>query len=238
MLKYVIMFFLLSYDVASLDNVYLNVAVSSNFLSTFHVIAKNFESKFACKINICSDSTASLYNKILHKAPFDIFISADAKHPLLLEHIVFSKSFIYAYGRLVLFGKKFKKNFFRNYLNFFNMAVANKFLSPYGDASYKVIENLRLNFTTVVIGMNVNQTYNFIFSNSTYIGFVSISQVIHLNADRNSFWICPLYLYPSIEQRAILLTNDDLNKNLHLFISYFNSKCVKEIISQYGYFVV
>ena len=72
----------------------LNIAVSSNFLLTFKFIAYKFENKFLCKINICSDSTSNLYNKIKNKAPFDIFISADSKHPILLENFTLNKRFI------------------------------------------------------------------------------------------------------------------------------------------------
>lgn len=238
MLKIILVIFFISCNTYALNNMYINVAVSSNFLSTFHVIAKEFESKYSCKINICSDSTANLYNKIINKAPFDIFISADAKHPLLLEAITFTKSFIYAYGKIVLFGKKFKKNFFRNHRYFSNVALANRFLSPYGEASYKIIENLRLNFKTAVIGMNINQTYNFVYSNSSCIGFVSISQVLNVNIDKDFLWFCPVYLYPSIEQRAILLNNTYPNDILYSFMSYFKSEYVKSIIKQHGYAVI
>ncbi|HFL8819523.1 MAG TPA: molybdate ABC transporter substrate-binding protein [Candidatus Azoamicus sp. OHIO2] len=228
------------FDLQASNVVTLNIAVSSNFLTTFNTIANEFEKHFKFKINVCSDSTASLYNKIIHKAPFDIFISADAKHPVLLENIFFTKSFVYAYGNLVLYSRNFKKrkNMFRHVYCFLNMAVANKMLSPYGKASYNIIENLQIKIKKVVIGMNINQTYNFICFNSTYVGFVSLSHVVTTNIDKMLIWVVPLYLYPLIEQRIIPLKDENTNKSIHYFLNYFKTDEVKGIISRYGYNIV
>ena len=219
------------------ENNKLNVAVSSNFLLTFKIIAFNFEQISICKLNICSDSTAILYNKIINNAPFDVFISADAKHPVFLEKNNINKSYIYGYGSLIFFGKKNKiiKNFLRKKENFYNIVVANKNLSPYGVSTMYVLKNLKIKFINIINGLNITQTYNFIYNNSSYCGFFALSQALHSQIQSSLFFLLPVYLYPKIEQRFIFLKDKHENFCLNLFFEYLNTDSVKKIIYKYGY---
>lgn len=234
---FLLVFLFLSQPYKCFEKNCLNVAVSSNFLSTFKLIVDEFEIKYSCKINVCSDSTANLFNKIKNNAPFDVFISADAKHPILLEQHVLNKSYIYAYGFLVLFNIKYtiKKNFLRDKKFFLNVSLANTSLSPYGYSTECVLNNLKLKINIVVTGLNINQVYHCIVNNSSFTGFVALSQVIHNNLNNFYYYNLPVYLYPVIEQRFILLKNKETNNCLLKFFDFFNTFEVKKIISKYGY---
>ncbi len=214
----------------------INVAVSSNFLSTFKIIGLCFEKKYNCDINICADSTAHLYNKIINNAPFNLFISADKKHPLLLESRYNKKADIYAYGSVVLWTNNFviKKNIIRRFNDVNKFAVANVLYSPYGKYSKMIFKNLNLTKKNIITGTNINQTYSFIALYNDCIGFVALSQVIHNKINENFFLNIPIYLVSKIEQRMIIINNDSDNLTLLLYNYIKSNECIN-IIKQFGY---
>lgn len=214
---------------------HINVAISANFLSTFKLISEHFEKKYNCTISISADSTANIFTKIKNGAPFDIFISADSKHPILLENEnTKNKSYIYAYGKIILWTKKYesKKNLLINIKHIKNLSIANPKLSPYGKASKKTYNNLKIKKEHLILGSNINQTFNFIYSNNSEIGIIAQSQIIHNKIKKKHYWKIPHYLYPKIEQRIIILKNSYLSSEL---IKYIKSKEIKKIITNAGY---
>ena len=216
----------------------LHIAVSSNFLSTIKIISKNFEKKNKCHVIISSDSTANLFTKISNGAPFDIFISADAKHPKLLEKEN-NKSLIYAYGKLAIWKKNnFKKNTLIKLKKIKYLGLANPKLSPYGKASQITYNNINIKNNKFIIGTNINQTFYFIHSENNDIGIVALSQLIHNKTEKNQIWKIPKYLYPKIEQRIILLNNEKKNILKIKFIHYIQQTYTKNIIKKYGYKII
>ncbi len=210
-----------------------NVAVSSNFLLTFNSISAFIERDCKIKINVCSDSTVNLYNKILNNAPFNVFISADSFHPLLLEKNFSKKSYFFTYGFLVFFGRQFilKKNFIRKIENFERILISNKNVSPYGLASFLIINNLNIYSKNYIFTQNINQNYNLLNLNDNDNGFVSLSYMKHLNYNF-LYWEIPYYIYSLIEQRFIILINDF---NSNCFYNHFTSKKILDLIEKYGY---
>lgn len=213
----------------------LNVAVSANFLSTFKLISEQFEKKYNCSIFTSADSTANIFTKIKNGAPFDVFISADSKHPILLENTMHNNtSHVYAYGKIILWTKKYtlKKNLLINLEYIKNLSIANPKLSPYGKASKKTYTNLKLKNDKIILGSNINQTFNFIYSNNSEIGIVAQSQILHNKIKNTQYWKIPHYLYPKIEQRIIILKNSYLSNKL---IKYIKSNKIKTVINNAGY---
>lgn len=213
----------------------INVAVSANFLSTLKLISEQFEKKYSCTIVISADSTANIFTKIKNGAPFDVFISADSKHPVLLENTLsHNMSHIYAYGKIILWTKKnkLKKNLLINLEYIKNLSIANPKLSPYGKASKKTYNNLKIKKDKIILGSNINQTFNFIYSNNSEIGIIAQSQILHNKITKTHSWKIPHYLYPTIEQRIIILKNSYLSDKL---IKYIKSQEIKTIIKNAGY---
>ena len=164
-----------------------------------------------------------------------MFISADSKHPLLLENeLSKNKSHIYAYGKIILWTKKYtsKKNLLINLAHIENLSIANPKLSPYGKASKKTYNNLKIQKDHIILGSNINQTFNFIYSNNSDIGIIAQSQIIHNKIKKTHSWKIPHYLYPKIEQRIIILKNSYLANKL---MKYIKSEEIKNIINNAGY---
>ena len=63
----------------------VHVAVASNFLNPLKEIAKRYKQDTGNTLILISASTGKLYAQILHGAPFDILLAADAKRPALLS---------------------------------------------------------------------------------------------------------------------------------------------------------
>jgi len=214
----------------------LNVAVSSNFLNTFKIISKNFEKDYKCKIIISSDSTAHLFTKIKSGAPFDIFISADAKHPDLLETSDL-KSISYAYGKIILWQKNYKIK--KNSLNLLNnhdaFSIANTKLSPYGKASQNVINNMNFKFKNIILGENINHVFKYIYSKNSEIGITALSHIIYYKINKNYIWKIPQYLYPKIEQKMIILNKNNKFHFKNIFMKYMKQDNIKNLISSHGY---
>ncbi len=229
---YIFIFFI-SVNIFAVDKIDVQIAVSSNFLPVINLIIKEFKSK--CNITVSSDATSILYNKIVRGAPFDIFISADSYHPILLE-TKNNKSHFYCYGKLVLFFPKFMfvKNIFRKFNETKYFIIANTQLSPYGYSSMAVFNNLRFFYYDIVYGLNITHTFNLIRNNYECIGFIALSQVIKSHEYSTKYWKIPQYLYNIIEQRFIVLQNAN-NNCLFEFLSYFLSENIKNIIISYGY---
>ena len=83
----------------------VRVAVAANFLSTLNEIITNFQADTSHTILVSSGSSGKLYAQIKNGAPFDVFFSADAERPQLLEEeglAVKGSRFVYSIGRLTL----------------------------------------------------------------------------------------------------------------------------------------
>jgi molybdate transport system substrate-binding protein len=60
----------------------IRIAVASNFKQTLEAILPDFERAHPeAEIQVIAGSTGGLYAQIIHGAPFDIFLAADAERP-------------------------------------------------------------------------------------------------------------------------------------------------------------
>ena len=137
-------------SVAVADEV--RVAVGSNFLTTLNEIVTNFQKDTRHTVVISSGSSGKLYAQIKHGAPFDVFLSADAERPELLEAeglAVKGSRFVYAVGRLTLWSPD------SNVVNgdgqialskghFDHLAIANPKTAPYGRAAQQTLKKMGL----------------------------------------------------------------------------------------------
>lgn len=217
------------------DEMELKIAVASNFFGTLKNIVSNFEKDYCCKVFLISDSSSNLYHKFINGADFDIFITADKKHYLLLSKINTNVLLVFSLlGKLSVYSEKFilKKNLFIN-MSFYNrVSFANKSLAPYGYAASQFVDNLKIKYHDFIFGNNINQTFIFINSLSSDIGFVSLSQNILHKTNVRNFYKLPNYLYSIIKQDFILLNNKILCK---YFSDYIRTRDIKKIIIDSGY---
>lgn len=218
----------------------LRVAVASNFLNTFAVLSKEFEAQYQHTLRVSAGSTGKHYAQIIHGAPFDVFLAADAQRPQRLAKQAKALSetrMTYAVGRLVLYGNEVDLTL--NPQSVLServdqrLSIANPRLAPYGLAAQQVLQSLGL-FEQLqprlVRGENINQAFQFVDSGNASLGLVAWSQVTQLS--KSSFWLIPQSLHAPIEQQAIVLRDSVAARQLMLFL---RGEKAQSIIQQHGY---
>ena len=96
---------LLLMPLASTASDKVTVALASNFIQAAREIADAFQATTGNQVQFSVSSSGKLYAQISHGAPFDVFLSADAERPTLLEEsglVVPGTRRTYATGRLTL----------------------------------------------------------------------------------------------------------------------------------------
>jgi len=221
----------------------IRVAVASNFSEPVKEIAVRYEQRSGQQLILIFGATGKHYAQIKHGAPFDIFFSADAQHPRLLEKegiAIAGSRFTYALGRLVLWSSR--EGFVDNQgriletAHFTRLAIANPKLAPYGRAAQEVLQAKglwRALGQRMVRGENIGQTYQFVKSGNAELGFVAYSQIKRSKqAIVGSYWLVPQSLYHPIKQQVIMLRD---NPAIRAFIAYVQSPEAQTIIRSYGY---
>jgi molybdate transport system substrate-binding protein len=220
----------------------LHVAVATNFAPTCRAIAEAFSAATQHELVISEGSTGKLFAQIENGAPFEVFLSADAARPRVLEergHSVTGSRFVYALGRLALWSPR--EGFVRDESvlrgdAFQHLAIANPELAPYGAAARDVLQRLglweRLQ-PKLVRGEDIGQTFHFVSTGNAELGFVALSQ---LTPDRGgSRWLVPPNLYVPIEQQAVLLMPGRYELAARAFLDFLKSDAARDLIERAGY---
>ena len=224
-----------------------HVAVAANFASSHYKLAKQFESQTHYHIITSAASSGKLFAQIKHGAPYDIFLSADQKYPMLLGdsgNASANSRFTYAIGRLVLWsknpkyivdGEKFLSTLSYNYL-----AVANPRVAPYGAAAKQALRHMKLwgNLQQKLVrGESVLQAFQFIATGNAELGFIALSLLLNTNQDvSQAYWEVPLDYYTSLRQDAILLSHGKNNKVALAYLNFLKQAYARNMISKAGYF--
>ncbi len=225
------------------DSLSLHVAVASNFAQTLEEVGAVFEREIGISLVLSPGSTGKHYAQIVHGAPFDVFLAADAEHPQRLVEQGFGvagSNRCYAMGRLVLwsaqpgFVDKGIEVLEQNHWH--HLAVANPEFAPYGKAARSALEGLGLWQSLqarLVRGENVGQAFQFVLSGNAELGLVARSQVLRLAAEaRGSIWEVPQTMYPPLRQYAVILRDGDEAK---AFLQFLLGEEARKIIRAAGY---
>ena len=223
------------------------VAVAANFLATLNEIITNFKTETGHTVVVSSGSSGKLYAQIKNGAPFDVFFSADAKRPKLLEEeglAVKGSRFVYAVGRLTLWSpdSSLVNGDGQTVLSegsFEYLAIANPKTAPYGMAAEQTLMKLGLWESLkarMVQGENIGQTFQFVFSKNAQLGFVALSQVLDPKINgRGSRWDVPASFHNPLEQEVVLLRNGQNNTAAKAFLDYVKGDKSRAIIEGFGY---
>lgn len=222
------------------------VSVASNFSKPILDIKKEFEkvSKFSHhKIKIVFGSSGKIYSQIKNNAPFDIFLSADKEKPdLLYKEGLVEDGFLYTYaiGRIALVASD--KNIMLENMNFdhnIKASMANPKLAPYGLAAIEALKSFKKHKkmqNNIIMGENISQAFQFLFTKSVDIGIVALSQIRALpEGHPYQYWIIPEQHHSPIEQVGVLLKRAKLNKAAVDFFNFLKSEKAKDILRKYGY---
>ena len=230
-------------DRAPPKTIELRVAVASNFLPTLRDLAALYQAETGIEIKLISASTGKLYAQIIHGAPFDIFLSADSRRPVLLSdsgHAMASSRFIYALGKIALWSPRNMGSCHDELMDgsFRRMAIANPKTAPYGVAAQQVLEQLGLwqkLQSKLVRGENVAQTLHYVDSGNAELGIVTLSLVRRLQERTGCLWEIPQTLYQPIEQQAVLLKGSHNIVAAKHFLTFLKSHRATTLIRSHGY---
>jgi len=231
-------FVLSSFSLVYADN--LTVAVASNFYPTLALIKTRFEQKQSHSLTLIRGSTGKLYAQIIHGAPYDVFLAADAQRPEKLEQAGMTDAnsrVTYAMGALALWrprssARQIEQLFNSNQFNRF--AIANPKIAPYGAAALQWLEQMgRLQElrTKLVYGENIAQTFQFVELGSAELGLVALSQVLATSA----YMVIDSSLHQPLEQQMVVVKSTQKKLLALQFQQYLQSDPIRQLIRKQGY---
>ena len=226
----------------------ITIATASNFLQTLKKLQVPFAKKSGDKLTIITGASGALTNQIIHGAPFDVFLSADQKHPQLLVKKGFAipaSLITYAYGRLILWSPDDKLFDPINAVavlkagKISSIAIANPALAPYGLAAIQTLRSLNLYSrlsSKIVHGNNIAQTFTMLATGAAPIGFVARSQTTQPPWNTTgSHWLVPDLLYQPIRQTGVIVKASPHQPAAKRFMAFLQSSQAKWIIKLSGY---
>lgn len=223
----------------------LLIAVASNFRSTAEMLAADFSTQSGHDVSISSASTGKLHAQLLHGAPFDVFLAADAEGPRLLEEsgiAVHGSRFTYAIGELVLWSAADGASDCRAALNNpgeFRLALANPEVAPYGRAAkeFLITEKLWAPLSEqLVYGENVAQALHFAVSGNARFALIARAQAIDSRLPAATcFWMVPADSHTALTQQAVLLQRAADNVAASSFLHYLQTAEGRDTIRRSGY---
>jgi molybdate transport system substrate-binding protein len=224
----------------------MRAAVAANFIAPFKEISAAFEKETRIKVEATYSSTGNLYSQILNGAPYDVFLSADEKTPaLLLEKGLCDKPFVYATGRVVLWGQGKKLCGARDWKEALRIkgvnkiAIANPVTAPYGAAAEAALKKSGMWNELggrLVTAQNVGQSFQYAVSGGTDGSFCALSAALSKAGAGGCYYV--LSEAPPITQAACLVKRKgggNEGRNFLNFLNFLNSPKAAEIKKRYGY---
>ena len=219
----------------------VNVAVAANFTAVAEELAGLFEADSGHEVELSFGATGGLYTQITQAAPFGVFLAADTARPQLAiseGHGVDGTFFVYAEGRLVLYGpgRDLSDGEAALKADFSQIAIADPQAAPYGKAAVETLTALGLYASVepkVVWGENISQTLQFVETGNAELGFVAASQVL----GKTDQWLVPGELHAPIAQGAVLLKHGENNPAALAFLDFLKSDKAVAVIEAAGYSV-
>ena len=218
------------------------IAVAANFRDAAGEIGAAFQSATGHTVRFSFGSTGQLFVQIAQGAPFDAFLAADSERAAktIEEGLGVSGSrFTYALGRIALFSIDDRLVAGPETLErsgFSKLAIAEPASAPYGAAAVQALQSLDLYAkleNRIVRGLNVAQTYQFVYSGNADLGFVALSQIArHSDGSR---WIVPHRLHDPIAQDAVLLKRGQSNVAAREFLEFLRGGRSDAVRHKYGY---
>ncbi len=229
----------------------LRIAVAANFTPTLEQLAPLFTQETGIKVQLISSSSGNLYQQIKHGAPFDVFMSADKERPqrLVKEKLALpNKTASYAFGTLSFWSASWQQQQakliptaseilanLKDDNNANKFAIANPKIAPYGKAAKEFLkhnhlwENIK---PRLIIGININQTFQQLYSQAVPLGIVATSQ---LTVNNLNGVLLPSKAYQAIEQQITVLARSQQFANAERFFDFILGDESQGIIQRHGY---
>jgi molybdate transport system substrate-binding protein len=230
----------------------LRIAAAADLQPVLPPILEEFRKTTGIQAEATYQASAALTAQILNGAPFDLFLSADLSYPqrLIDAHVADNAGssntnapIPYARGTLVLWTRKDGRwpNPTLATLrdpSLHRLAIANPDRAPYGRAaiaaltSLKLLDVLKPKFATAE---NISQAAQFAETGNADAGLLSLTsaKTEHLAAI-GSYFVLPSYLYPPIQQGAVLVTNSSQRQNASKFLDFLLSAPIQQQLAKSG----
>jgi molybdate transport system substrate-binding protein len=170
-------------------------------------------------ITVTYGSSGNFFQQLSNKAPYDLFLSADAEYPKKLVEAgqaVKGSEFLYARGRIVLWVRNDSTlDIERRGLNALldpavqKVAIANPRVAPYGRAAEAALKSAGIYDQVqdrLVLGENIAQTAQFAESGAADVGLIALSlAAAPAMKDKGRYSPVPAELHPPIEQGGAIL---------------------------------
>tara|TARA_B100001964_G_C14117717_1_gene546883 strand:+ start:38 stop:835 length:798 start_codon:yes stop_codon:yes gene_type:complete len=227
------------------------IAAASNLRFAMHEICRDFqEENSSVQAKVSYGSSGNFFAQISQGAPFDIFFSADATYPELLEKkglTAKETQKVYAVGKIVLWVPKVSKVDPDKGLQAVTfsaikkLAIANPRHAPYGRAAeeslryYGLWEKVK---GKLIYGENISQTAQFIHTGAADAGIVALSLAISPKMlDEGRYWVIPDESHSDIEQIYVVLKKGKGKKCIQEFLDFIHGEGGGNILSRYGFVI-
>ncbi|MBR9729326.1 molybdate ABC transporter substrate-binding protein [Shewanella intestini] len=238
-----------TFSATASDNDVPAIAAASSIQFALDDISKQFTKDTGKHVRISYGSSGNFVAQIKHGAPFELFLSADARYTEQVKNADLGEgdSVIYAVGKLVVAAPKNSQLTIDGNLKgltqllksgkLSRFTIANPQHAPYGERAQEVLENLGLwqqIQPNLVFGENVSQAAQFALSGSTDGGLVAMSLA---SADRfkkvAQYIEIPQKLYTPLNQKMLLLKKS--GATAHAFYQYLQTPTAHAIFKKYGF---
>ena len=218
----------------------ITIAASANMQYVLKELISEFSNDNLVACEIVLGSSGKLTAQIEAGAPFDIFLSANAKYPLYLKskNNSYTAPKTYAYGKLAVLSKYLKTTNISELLTSTEVkkiAIPNPKNAPYGQMAEEYLMNLDIYPKIkhkLVYGESVMQSNQFVISGAADVGFTAISTLKTKNSIHFKHTIINDRLYTPIPQQLLILTP---NSKTQQFAHFMLSKKAQDILKKYGY---
>jgi molybdate transport system substrate-binding protein len=221
----------------------ITVAVAASLTLPLRDIGAAFEKKYRTKVELSPASSGVLTAQIIHGAPFDVFISADAAHPEKLEKEgkTVGHPKVFAVGLLVLWSRKDLQGMppAKFLPGVKTLSIANPDLAPFGAAAVKWLkkENVYGKMKPkLVYGENIGSVNQFIASGAVDAALTSVSAVHTPQLQDKGHWTnLPASEIAGIPHVAAVIPQKTSRAAATQFLEFLSSDDAQSILAKYGY---
>ncbi len=225
------------------------VAAASSLNPALNEVRQVFETETGQSIRLSFGSSGNIARQIIHRAPFELFLSADERYVRMLveRSLTIDRGALYAVGRLVLFvpnGSPIRTD--RELRNLDaalvvgslkRLAIANPEHAPYGRAARQLLEARgiwdRLD-QKLIMGENVSQTAQFAATGAVDAAILSYSMALSpAMTHRGRFVLLPEKWHDPIRHRMVLLNG--AGQAAVAFYAFLRGATAREILARYGF---
>jgi molybdate transport system substrate-binding protein len=221
----------------------LIAGVAANFILPFESLSGAFEQKTAIRVKATFTSTGNLYSQIKNGAPYDLFLSADERHPRMLQQEGLAEEpFVYARGKLILWTAKERLCKLAQWQDVLSdpsvakIAIANPETAPYGAAAVEALkrtgwwEKIK---PRLVFAQNIAQVFQYAQTESADAGFCALSSAYSEQGRKGCYVVIPEA--PEVVQSACILKRTKQQAAALAFVEFLSSPEAKAMNRRYGY---